>query len=187
MRNLLTVIMVWVFAHTIYSQKYELYIGGTSNEDTELGIGYMAGFNFIIKANENREWANRILIGVEHSGFYSGKINIANKSSDNIIKNCNECEITIYSIPSDKKELLKYTRGVSLNFGIEAYKGLFLTTGITTYNHIAEINNIKIYDYGTFYIDAGAKYYIKHNRWYFIPTFKFNPEVTSFGLGISWE
>ena len=37
------------------------------------------------------------------------------------------------------------------------------------------------------HLDAGVKYYIRNKRWYFIPTIKFNPETTSFGLGVSWE
>lgn len=181
--------MVWVFAHTIYSQQYEIYAGSAINANDQLGNGYMAGFNFIMDTHQgDREWANRILFGIEHSGFYSGTINISNESSnDVIIKECDECVVTTYNLPNNKKGLLKYTRGVSLNFGVDVYKGLFLTTGVTSYNHYTEINNKVIHNFRTIYIDAGVKYFIKSNRWYFIPTIKYNPEVTSFGLGVSWE
>lgn len=181
--------MVWGFSHTIFSQQYEIYTGSVVNKDKQLGNGYMAGFNFIIDIHQGeREWANRMIFGIEHSGFYSDKITLSKNSVNDIVtKECDNCETTTYTIPVKDKELLKYTRGVSLNFGIEMHKGLFLITGITSYNHYTEINNEVISNYRTMYIDAGVKYYIKKNNWYFIPTIKFNPETTSFGLGISWQ
>ena len=181
--------MVWVFAHTIHSQQYEIYTGVGINMNQQLGNGYIAGFNFIMDTHQDdRKWANQVLFGIEHSGFYSGDINMPNvNTSDNTIKNCNKCVTTVYNLPNNKIALLKYARGVSLNFGINVHKGLFLTTGITSYNHYTKINNKVINNFRTIYIDAGVKYFIKSNRWYFIPTIKYNPEVASFGLGVSWE
>ena len=106
-------------------------------------MGYMAGFNFIMDVHQDdREWANRMIFGIEHSGFYSDKILISERSIESAVtKECGDCEETEYNFSSQRKEMLKYTRGVSLNFGIEMYKGLLLVTGITSYSHYTEINN----------------------------------------------
>ena len=150
----------------------------------------MAGFNFIMDMNQrsDRKWANRMLFGMEHSGFHSGNIKMSqNIQETNSSNNC-ECESNPLINNNNKNNYLKkYTRGVSLNFGIELYKGFYLLTGITNYNHVAKINKKKINQYRTNYIDFGVKYYIKHNNWYFSPTIKFNPEQTSYGIGVSWN
>lgn len=189
MKKVIFILFLLVSVNT-FSQRYELYTGMSANANEVLGNGYMGGFNFIMDMNQrdDREWANRMLFGFEHSGFYSGKI-LVSKEQNNInevLNDCN-CETTSYNFGSEEKVMRRFTRGVSLNFGIEVYKQFYLLTGVTNYNHITTLNRVKIGQYRTTYIDFGVKYYIKHNNWFFAPIIKFNPESTSFGLGVSWN
>lgn len=188
MKLFLTIILL--FAMDSFGQRFELYTGVSSNKDNDLGNGYMAGFNFIMDMNqrEGREWANRILFGMEHSGFYSDKLPLSEGqgSYEEVFEDC-DCIHTRHNLGSESKYLRKQVRGVSLNFGIEAYKGFYLLTGISTYNHISEINRSKVSQFRTTLIDFGVKYFIGVKNWFFAPTIKFNPESVSFGIGVSWN
>lgn len=173
-----------------YAQRYELYTGVSSNTDKVLGNGYMAGLNFIMDMNQraDREWANRMLFGFEHSGYYSDKVVLSDAQGgrSQVSEDC-DCENTVYNSESDRKVMRRLVRGVSLNFGIEAYKGLYMLTGVTTYNHIMTVNTLKAMQYRATHLDFGVKYYIKYNNWFFSPTVKFNPESISYGIGVSWN
>ena len=176
-------LIIFLITSSMYSQNYELYSGAVISEDKDMEIGYMIGANFIIKTNQERQYLNHLLFGAEHSGLMSGNM-ISNFAAENGTEfNCN-CEQNNLGFNS-QYSIKKMTRGVSLIFGVEIAKRWYLLTGITNYQHITKINNQKTSEYRTTYIDAGIKYYIKSKDWFFTPTFKFNPETISFGIGVS--
>jgi len=189
----LLICLLSLFVIESYGQRYELYAGAASNNDKVLKVGYMAGFNFIMDMNQraDREWANRMLFGMEHSGFYSDNIYLSSEIDEGrFVSNDCDCEtedINGEEAFNEDRYMKRYARGVSLNFGIEAYKGFYLLTGVTTYNHITTLDRIKVLQNRSTSIDFGVKYYIKHNNWYFSPTIKFNPEQISYGVGVSWN
>ena len=180
MKKLLLILLI---TSSMYSQNYELYSGAVISEDKDMEIGYMIGANFIIKTNQERQYLNHLLFGAEHSGLISGNMisTFVNENDAKFDCNCEQDNLDLNSQYSIKK----MTRGVSLIFGVEIAKRWYLLTGITNYQHITKINNQKTSEYRTTYIDAGIKYYIKSKDWFFSPTFKFNPETISFGIGVS--
>mgnify|MGYP003511286566 FL=1 len=181
MKKLLLIILL--ITSSMYSQNYELYSGAVISEDKDMKMGYMIGANFIIKTNQERQYLNHLLFGAEHSGLMSGNTisNFVSEKTAELNCNCEQDNLDFNSQYSIKK----MTRGVSLTFGVEIAKRWYLLTGITNYQHITKINNQKTSEYRTTYIDAGIKYFIKSKDWFFTPTFKFNPETISFGIGVS--
>lgn len=175
-------LIIFLITSSMYSQNYELYSGTVISEDKDIQMGYMIGVNFTIKTNQERQYLNHLLFGAEHSGLMSNMIyNSVKKSITESNCNCEQDNFDFNSQYSTKKMV----RSVSLNFGVEITKRWYLLTGITNYQHITKINNQKISEYRTTYIDAGVKYFIKSKDWFFTPTFKFNPETISFGIGVS--
>lgn len=179
MKKLLAI--VFLFTTSVYSQNYELYSGAVISENKE--VGYMIGTNFIIKTNQDRDYLNNLILGFEHSGFISShftqKVNAGNPEKLNC--DCNQDNFNF----NNQNEVKNLTRGVSLTLGVEMTKRWYLLSGITNYQHITKINSQKTSEYRTTYIDAGIKYFIKSKNWFFTPTFKFNPETISFGIGVS--
>lgn len=181
-------IIILLYTTSVFSQNYDLNTGIVVSEDKDMNPGYFIGANFIIKTNQDRKYLNNLIFGFEHSGFMSNEIKYPHniQSEQTLNESCN-CKSD--NLPFDNTKdytLKKMVRGVSLNFGVEVYKRWYLITGVTNYQYISLINGEKINEYRTMQIDAGIKYFIRSNKWYFIPTFKFNPETISFGLGVSY-
>lgn len=180
-------ILLFFLANThIYSQNYEVYVGSVISEDKDMHVGYELGANFIIKTNQNRKYLNNLLLGFSHQGFMSN--NIQSYIDDNNLSithtDCN-CTTETLSITNSSYISKKMVRAVTLNIGIEIANRWYLISGVSNLQHINFINNEKINDYRTMQIDAGVKYFIKSNDWYFSPMVKFNPETISFSIGIA--
>ncbi len=190
MKKFLTIALL-CFTTAVSAQRYEAYTGAVIQEQSNIDTGYMLGFNFIFNMNQEttRNWANKLLLGFEHSAM-QGKTNFNIESLDDYQSIVEDCECTSESfenINGSYQYVSKHQiRGVSLNFGVNVTKGLYLLTGVSTYQHILTLNNSET-EYRTTYIDAGVKYFIPVNRFFIVPTFKFNPETISFGLGVSYK
>lgn len=184
MKKLLLVILL--ISSPVFSQNYELNTGVVINENKDMNTGYFIGANFIIKTNQNRQYLNNIIFGFEHSAFMSNNIKyVYSSENDTKLKNCN-CNTENLDFGNNQDFILKKeVRAVSLNFGIEIIKRWYLMTGVTNYQHITLIDNKKVNEYRTMQIDAGLKYFIKIKKSFIVPTFKFNPEIISFGIGYS--
>lgn len=190
MRKLLLVILL--ISSPVFSQNYDLNTGVVINESKEMNPGYFIGANFIIKTNQNRDYLNNLIFGFEHSAFMSNNKTVLISNNINpkseIIESCN-CTGEYFPELNSGDVSYKYkkeVRAVSLNFGVEVFKRFYLMTGVTNFQHITLVDNKKVNEYRTMQIDAGVKYFIKSNDWFFIPTFKFNPEIISFGVGVSY-
>ena len=186
MKKLLVVFLL--ISASVYSQNYELYTGSVISEDKDMHANYMIGANFIIKTNQDRKYLNNLIFGFEHSAFMSSDLNYTHNENNEpvLVKDCN-CDIDNIGFKNDKDFILKKeVRAVSLNFGVEIARRWYLMTGVTNYQHITKMDNEKVNEYRTMYIDAGIKYFFKTKHWYFSPMFKFNPETMSFGLGVSY-
>jgi len=182
MKKLLLALLI---TGSVYSQNYELYTGSVLSEDKS--VGYLIGVNFIIKTNQNREYLNDILLGVEHSAYMSGNKTIGiNKETVSNDCNCTSEDLNF----GGEKTIKKETRAVSLNFGVSIcetcwLKQLYLISGVTNYQHITLVDGNKASEYRTMQIDAGLKYFIKIKNSFVTVTSKFNPETVSFALGFS--
>jgi hypothetical protein len=178
MKKLIILILFPLFS---YGQILELYTGGVEARNKELKFSALAGGNLYLdlfqserQGNSLRVYANRALVGFEHSVMTSGSGTIED------VCGC-------YGDPGDIHDYKHRVRAVSLNAGIEIYKGWYLLTGVSSYQHIIKIDNELVKDYRTMYIDAGLQKVIPYNRWYFIPKIKFNRETTSFAIGVSYK
>lgn len=171
----------------VISQNYEVYTGFVVSEAKVMKPGYLIGANFIIKTNQNRGYLNNLLFGFEHSAFMSDNILYKTSSEVNFdaTGNCN-CDHQYIGLNTNKNlTLKKEVRAVSINLGVEVVKRWYLITGVTNLQHIELINSEKVNEYRSVQIDAGIKYFIKSNDWYFSPMVKFNPETISFSIGIA--
>lgn len=176
---------------------FEIYTGGIYAKHSDLRFSYLIGANIYFdlyqtqqQGKQIRNYANRLLVGFEHSALISRDNSISIPASElpNDIEHCN-CKDSSLEYSADKTNVSykHMVRAISLNAGIEVYKGWYLLTGITNYQHIHTFNNQKINENRTIYIDAGLQKIIHINRWYFIPKIKFNPETTTFAIGISYR
>lgn len=191
--RIILIVIFLLLTKPVYCQKYELYTGSVISEDSNMHPGYMIGLNRIFEMHQKDDkYLTKLLVGFEHSAFMSGNKTFS-KTSDNQILPPPACNCETDNIDFSKSSqytLKKEVRAVSLNFGLEFcndcwLKRLYLLTGVTNYQHISKINNEKVEEYRTMQIDAGLKYFIKINNSYLSPTFKFNPETISFGIGFS--
>lgn len=194
-------VFILMFSLITFGQKgpeFEVYTGMIVPKPQYSNLGYMIGLNvtpdlFQIEKNnnkKNREYLNKILLGIEFSGYQTKEfteIHTTNQTTPQPITNCNCTNNPIDVISQGGKYVTKQDiLGVSLNIGVEIYDGWFLLSGISSYQHRNIINNETLNKYRTTYIDGGIKKYIKIGRSYWSPTFKFNSEVITFGLGYSF-
>lgn len=182
------IVLLLLLTSSVYAQNYEIYTGAVISRDKDIHSNYMLGANFIIKTNQERKYFNNLILGFEHGAYMSNEKIITSNGGDNSIVvdcNCKESQMGIGNADSytTKKEI----RTVSLNFGVSVVKRLYLMTGITNSKHIVKMNREEIGSNYTTHIDAGLKYFIPVKRWFFSPMIKFNPESTTFGLGISYN
>ena len=178
--------------------EFELYTGIVNPKVDNTRLGYMIGVNLTPhlyqydknNPKEQRKYLNKYLIGVEFSGYQSSpntNVITSNSQPPTQSTDCNCTSTPIGGVSTDGTYISKQdVRAVSLNFGVEVYKGWFLTSGVSSYKHEDIFNNETINTYRSTYIDFGVRKFIKWNRVYLSPFFKFNPEVTSFGIGFSY-
>lgn len=192
MNKALVILLLMMAPVYSYSQDYELYTGAVFSEDHY--TGYMIGANYLVDLKQGREYLDKMLFGFEHSAYMSGNTTVTpvQTQTPNTTVTTENCQCELSGIGFGNGEpytAKKETRAVSLNLGVEIFKGkrLYFITGVTNYQHIFKVNNQKISETRSMQIDAGIKYYIKIKHWYFSPTFKFNPETISAGLGVSWK
>lgn len=181
----------------IDTPEFEVYAGVVNSKQFN-AMGYMIGANIIPnlhqigKDGKQRQWLNRYLLGVEFSGYDTNTqyVNIPGLPNTPITTpvNCN-CEQTPFDgFETGANYNYKYTvRGFSLNLGVEIYKGWYLTSGVTGYKRVLIVDGDKVATSRYVYLDAGIKKFIKIGNVYLSPMFKFNTEVTSFGLGFSYD
>jgi hypothetical protein len=195
MKKFIILILFPLFSH---GQILELYTGGVEAKDNDLKFSALAGGNIYLdlfqperQTKNQRVYANRALFGFEHSEMTSKNINYVfeTPASPESVASC-DCESE--AIDNHEASTQTYTfkhrvRAVSLNAGIEVYKGWYLLSGVTSYQHILTLNTEKFSEYRTIYIDAGLQKVITYKRWFFIPKFKFNPETTTFAIGVSYK
>lgn len=195
MKNIIILIL---FPLLSYGQILELYTGGVEAKDKNLKFSALVGGNLYLdlfqperQGKNQRVYANRMLIGFEHSAMISKNIvyTFETPASPEPVESCNCTSETINPHEaSTQTSIFKHkVRAVSLNAGVEIYKGWYLLSGITSYQHIITMNREEFLEYRTLYVDAGLQKIIKYNRWYFIPKIKFNPETTSFVIGVSYK
>lgn len=177
--------------------EFELYAGLTAPKPEHANLGYMIGLNVtpdlfqIDKHNPKkyREYLNKWLLGIEFSGYQTRpQTTIIEPSISGPVKlDCN-CTVTpIDGVSTGGTYITKQdVIAVSLNVGVEIYKGWYVLSGVSSYQHRNILNNETLSKYRTTYIDGGIKKYIRIGRAYWSPTFKFNSEVVSFGLGYSF-
>jgi hypothetical protein len=195
MKKLIILILFPLFS---YGQILELYTGGVEAKDNNLKFSALVGGNLYLdlfqtqrQGAQQRVYANRMLIGFEHSALISKDIVFTQhiNASEEPVESCNcTSESLDPHEASDQTFTFKHkVRAVSLNVGVEIYKGWYLLSGLTDYQHIITLNKEEFTEYRTIYIDAGLQKVIKYNRWFFIPKFKFNPETMTFGIGVSYK
>lgn len=187
--------------------EFEIY-AGVIDPKLSNSLGYMIGANImpslhqIGKDGKERVWLNKLLIGFEFSGYdtptkYVDGSVAPNTTSVPTAVDCN-CEatpiggVTAGGLSGGLSAGSKYNfkqniRGFSLNFGVEIYKGWYLTSGVTGYKRVFILDGDKLATTRYVYLDAGIKKFIKLGNVYLSPMFKFNSEVTSFGLGFSYD
>lgn len=178
--------------------EFELYAGVAVPQPDNTNLGYQIALNLtpnLYQLDKNnpkkyREYLNKFLIGVEFSGYQTKPEKVVFLGSNNPtqpIEHCNCTNTPIDGISTSGTYITKQDIiGVSLNLGVEVYKGWYLISGISRYKHRNIVDNETVSKYYTMYIDGGVKKYIKVGRSYLSPTFKFNSEVVSFGLGYSY-
>jgi hypothetical protein len=195
MKKLIILILFPLFS---YGQILELYTGGVEAKDSNLKFSALVGGNLYLdlfqaerQSKNQRVYANRALIGFEHSEMISKDMvyTFVSPGSPPPVESCN---CTTESVnpegESTQTQTFKHkVRAVSINAGIEIYKGWYLLSGISSYQHIITMNKEDFTEYRTLYIDAGLQKVIKYNRWFFIPKIKFNPETTTFAIGVSYK
>jgi hypothetical protein len=105
-----------------HSQDYELYSGISVHKDKDIKYGYVAGANFIINTNQNREYFNKLILGFEHSG-YMGKEGVLEFNNNDDVVNCDTCDTSNIEFTSDySSKYKKLVRAVSLNLVAELEK-----------------------------------------------------------------
>lgn len=195
-RLILVFIFLVSFASFAQGPEFELYAGMAVPQPENTNLGYQIGVNLtpnLFQLDKNnpkkyREYLNKWLIGIEFSGYQTKPQThiIGPTYSEPEKTDCN-CTSTPIDISSGGTYVTKQdVLGVSLNLGVELYKGWFLISGVSRYQHRNILNNETTNKYSTMYIDGGIKKYIRIGRAYWSPTFKFNSEVVSFGLGYSF-
>ena len=195
MRNIIILIL---FPLLSYGQILELYTGGVEAKDNNLKFSALVGGNLYLdlfqperQSKNQRVYANRALIGFEHSEMISKDLDYVFEipASTEHVESCNCTSETIdpHESSTQTSSFKHKVRAVSLNAGIEVYKGWYLLSGITSYQHIITFNHADFLEYRTLYIDAGLQKVIPYKRWFFIPKFKFNPETTTFAIGVSYK
>lgn len=177
--------------------EFEVYTGVVDPKHTS-GLGHMIGLNItpnlhqIGKNGLEREWLNRYLFGFEFSGYSTKEQTFETQGSSTgvvtTLVGCN-CDETTFG---DFKNGSKYTfkqdvLGLSLNFGVEIYKGWYLTSGVTAYRRKLILDGKSIDTVNSMFIDAGIKKFFKVGNVFLSPMFKFNEQTTSFGLGFSYD
>jgi hypothetical protein len=183
--------------------EFEIYAGVIDPKQSN-SLGYMIGANImpslhqIGKDGKERVWLNKLLIGFEFSGYdtptkYVDRSVAPNTASATTEVGC-DCEETTlggFSVgglsAGSKYDFKQNVRGFSLNLGVEIYKGWYLTSGVTGYRRVLILNGGEVATTRYVYLDAGIKKFIKLGNVYLSPMFKFNNEVTSFGLGFSYD
>lgn len=180
-----------------YGQVLELYTGGIDAKNKDLKFSALIGANLYldlfqsqIQGKQIRTYANRMLVGFEHSELMSKNIDVIYAGADpkSTIESCNCSEESLELQDKPRVDVFKHqVRAVSLNVGVEVYKGWYLLTGITQYQHIHTLNKQEYLEYRTTYIDAGIQKVFSIKRWFFIPKIKFNPETTTFAVGVSYR
>ncbi len=184
--------------------EFEVYAGITNPKGIS-NLGYMVGLNltpnlFQLDKDKDkgyRQWLNKMLFGIEFSGYKSGSNIIVLGTEETgdpittVTTDTDECHCETedfgYFTSSSSYNIIQDVKGVSLNFGVEVYKGWFITSGITAYNRDLIINGETVQTTRPIYIDGGIKKYFKFKKVFLSPTFKFNSNVTSFGLGFSYD
>lgn len=182
MRLIITALLLSV---SVFSQNYGLGAGTIIPKDKQMNPGYYIQADFIIKTDQKRDYLNNIILGAEHGGYMSNEKVISDEKSLEQIKtdcNCNTENINFAQKEYKQKELV---RTVSLLFGAETFKNLYLITGVTSTKNTQKVNNEETSSYYTTHIDFGVKYYIKYRNSFIVPTIKFNPETFSFGVSYS--
>lgn len=169
----------------------EVYGGVVAPRIDNARLGYMVGANAILNLYNpnNRTYLTKYLIGFELSGYKTNPITtiIISTPTPTPVPDCNCTPTPIGGFPTDGKYVSKQdVTALSLNFGVEVYKGWFLLGGVSSYKHKEILNNETSYTYRNTYIDAGIKKFIRVGSIFVSPTLKFNPEVTSFGVGFSY-
>jgi hypothetical protein len=179
-----------------YGQVLELYTGGIDAKNKDLKFSALIGGNLYLdlfqtqqQGKQIRTYANRILIGFEHSEMMSSEhLTYTVSDPKSTIESCNCSEESLELQDKPRVDVFKHqVRAVSLNAGVEVFKGWYLLTGITQYQHIHTLNKQKYLEYRTIYIDAGIQKVFSIKRWFFIPKIKFNPETTTFAVGVSYR
>lgn len=188
------ILLILLITTSVFSQNYDLNTGVSISQDKVMNPGYFIGGNFIIKTNQNRKYLNNLILGFENSGFQSNNINYSSTTPnspnmDELKESCNCISNEFDNINSgDINYNIKYrVRGTSINLGVELSNNWYFMSGVTNYKHMTLINGNEVSSYRNMFIDVGLKYFIKNKHWYFIPTIKYNPEVFSFGIGISYQ
>ena len=177
--------------------EFEIYVG-VVNPKYINPLGYMVGLNItpslhqIGKNGKEREYLNKFLFGFEFSGYNTSPqtVGVAGTTTAPVTTEiCTSCEGTTlggfssgsnYSYNQDMK-------GLSLNFGVEIYKGWFLISGVTAYKSKYFLNGNNVNTTNSVFIDAGIKKFFKVGNVFLSPTIKFNELTSSFGLGFSYD
>lgn len=198
MKRLILIFIFFVsFASYAQGPEFEVYAGMAVPQPENTNLGYQIGLNLtpnLFQLDKNnpkkyREYLNKWLIGIEFSGYQTKPQTtvIEPTHSEPIKSDCNCTAFPIDGISTAGTYVTKQdVLGVSLNLGVEVYKGWYLISGVSRYQHRNILNNETVNKYYTMYIDGGIKKYIKIGRAYWSPTFKFNSEVISFGVGYSF-
>ena len=180
-------VVILLVSSIAHGQDYELYSGISIHKDKDIKYGYVAGANFIINTNQNREYLNKLILGFEHSG-YMGKEGVLEFNNNNDVVSCDTCDTSNIGFTDDySRKYKKLVRAVSLNLGVDILSNWYLMSGVTSYQNINTIDKVKVSENRVMQINAGIKKFIKINNWIWSPTIMFNPNVTSFSIGVSYK
>ena len=180
--------------------EFEVYTG-VVNPKKVSGLGYMVGLNVTPnlfqlekgKGNGYRQWLNKMLFGFEFSGYSSQpqRIEVKDEIGEPIttkIEGC-DCEQTTfgYFTRGGVYDIKQDVKGFTLNFGIEVYKGWYITSGVTAYKRQLLANGEVFDESRPIYLDAGVKKFFKIKKVFISPMAKFNGQTASFGVGFSYD
>ncbi len=192
--------------------EFEIYAGVVNPKQINT-LGYMVGLNItpslhqIGKNGKEREYLNKFLFGFEFSGYNTTPQSVKSSGSytapvtQSIVttEDCNCEDTTLGGFTSGSTNSVNnlastpdYTfkreiKGLSLNFGVEIYKGWFLISGVTAYNSKFILDDKTVNTTNSVYIDAGIKKFFKLGNVYLSPMVKFNELTSSFGVGFSYD
>jgi hypothetical protein len=175
---------------------YEVY-GGVVKPNNISTLGYIIGFNIlpnlhqIDKNGKEREYFNKLLFGIEFSGYGTDRsfTILPPEVNDTEVKEDCNCSYTLIpgiNTPGDYN-LKASTKGITINFGTEVYKGWFLLTGVTGLSTYLRVNGDRLGTNRTFYINGGVSKFIQYKNTFWSPSIKFNAETVSLGLGFSYN